>query len=463
MSGTSIMKKYFFFILIFLCAFAHAANVVHEYKLPNGLKLLVKEDHRTPIAITQVWYKVGSSYEPPGITGISHALEHMMFRGSKNYSATQFLQTIAENGAQQNAMTDYDYTTYYELMGADKLPISFKLEADRMRNLLLNEQDFAKEIQVVMEERRMRTDDDPQALTNERFLAAAHIANSYHHPVIGWMTDLVNMNVNDLRRWYQTWYAPNNAIVVVVGDVKPDQVYELAKKYFGPLQPAQLPVVKPQSELKSLGTRIVNVAAPAKLPFLIMGYNTPSVKTATEKWQPYALEVLADILGGGDSSRLQKNLVRGKQLASNINVDYGAYSRLDDLLTINAVPAAGHSITDLRDAIEKEIYSLQNTPVSNAELERVKAQIVANKVYQEDDIAYQANEIGRLEVIGLPWQEIDRGMEMLKNVTAAQVQAVTKQYLTPENLTIGILKPLPMSEKQQQKQSLPNTRGTYVH
>lgn len=458
------MSKYLISILIcFLSLAVFAQNAVHEFKLANGLKLLVKEDHRAPIAITQVWYKVGSSYEPVGITGISHALEHMMFRGSQNYSAAKFLETIAENGGQQNAMTDYDFTAYHELMAADKLPISFKLEADRMRYLLLNEADFVKEIQVVMEERRMRTDDDPQALTNERFLAAAHISNSYHHPVIGWMSDLQNMKIDDLKNWYKTWYAPNNAIVVVVGDVNPQHVYQLAQTYFGVLPSSALPVIKPQAELKNLGTKLINIAAPAKLPFLIMGYNTPVVKTAAEKWQPYALEVLADILGSGDSSRLQKNLVRGKQIAAQINVDYSPYSRLDNVLTINAIPANDHTIPELQTAIEKEIQHIQTTPVTTAELDRVKAQVIANKVFQEDDISFQAYEIGSLEVIGLPWQELDRGMEMIKNVTSAQVQTVAKEFLTPDNLTIAILKPLPITAKQMQQQSLPNTRGSYVH
>lgn len=419
-------------------------SIVHEYQLKNGLKLVVKENHRAPVVITQVWYKVGSSNEHNGITGISHALEHMMFRGTKNYSAENFLQTIAENGGEQNAFTSSDYTAYYEIMSNDKLPLIFKLEADRMRNLLLRPEDFSKEIQVVMEERRMRTEDDPQQLTHERFMAAAHIANPYHHPVIGWMDDLKHMTVNDLRQWYNTWYAPNNAILVVVGDVKPDDVYQLAQKYFGSIPKSELPALKPEKEIKSLGIRTVTVAAPAQLPFLLMGYNTPVVTTATEKWQPYALLVLAAVLDSGDSSRLESRLVRGSQLVSQIDVDYNLYSRLDNLLAISATPAPGHTIDQIQNAILDQIKQLQDQPVAAAELERVKAQVIAGKIYQKDSLSSEASEIGALEAIGLSWREADHAIAEIQKITPEQVQAVAREYLITKNLTVAVLQPLPI-------------------
>lgn len=430
--------------LLFVSVTAQAADAVHEYHLKNGLRLLVKEDHRAPVAITEVWYKVGSSYEPNGMTGISHALEHMMFRGSKNYNAEQFLQTIATNGGQQNAFTFYDYTGYYEMMGADKLPIAFQLEADRMRNLSLRAEDFAKEIQVVKEERRMRIEDDPQQQTAERFYAAAFLSSPYHQPLIGWMHDLDNMTIEDLRAWYKTWYAPNNAIVVVVGDVDPEKVHQLAEQYFGSLQPSTIPQLKPAKEVSSLGEKIVNVSLPAKLPYLLMGYPVPVVKTATEKWQPYALMLLSGILEGSDSSRLEKNLVRGKQMATQIDLVYLPYFRLDTLFEIDALPATGYTAAQVQAAISKEIEKLQQQPVSEAELNRVKARMIANKIYQEDSIEYQAFEIGSLEVIGLSWREIENALQEIKKITPAQVQAVAKQYLIPQNLTVAIFHPLPM-------------------
>ncbi len=429
-----------------------SSPIVHEYQLKNGLRLIVKEDHRAPVVISQVWYKVGGSYEPNGITGISHALEHMMFRGSKNYPGGQFVKIIAENGGQQNASTGDDYTNYYELLSADKLPIAFTLEADRMRNLTLSPQDFAKEIQVVMEERRMRIEDDPQMLTYERFNAAAHVSNPYHHMTIGWMDDLKHMTDQDLRNWYQTWYAPNNAILVVVGDVQPQQVYQEAEKYFGNLPSSQISVLKPRNEAKSLGMRTVNVEAPAKLPWLIMGYNTPVLNTADQKWKPYALLVISAILNSGESSRLQKDLVRGSQIAASVDVSYSPYDRIDNVFIISGTPAEGHSIDQLKTAFLRQIQRLQTQLVTEQELSRIKAQVIASRVYQKDSITNQAQEIGNLEAVGLSWREGDESIKKISAITPAQIQAAAKEFFTSERLTIGELKPLPLTGKEAPEQ-----------
>lgn len=430
-----------------LWALTGSAAPAQEFKLPNGLKLIVKEDHRASVVMSQVWYKVGSSYESDGITGISHALEHMMFRGSKNYGPNQFIQIIGENGGEQNAFTAYDFTAYHEMLSADKLAIAFKLEADRMRNLSLKAEDFAKEIQVVMEERRLRIEDDPQQLTVERFLAAANVSNPYHHPIIGWMDDLQHMTIDDLRQWYQNWYGPNNAVVVVVGDVKPEVVYQLAQEYFGKLPMIKLPTLKPQKEIKPLGKRTLIVKAPAKTPWLIMGYNTPVLNTAEQRWEPYALYVLTAILDGGESARLESNLVRGKQIVSEVDVGYNPYDRIDNVLILEATPADGHTVKEVREALQAEIKRLQTEPVTPAELARVKAQIIANKVYQKDSIEYQAYEIGSLESVGISWQEADQAIKAIEQITPEQVQAVAKKYLTDERLTVAVLQPLPITGK----------------
>ena len=211
---------------------AIAAELVHEYQLANGLKLIVKEDHRAPVVTTHVWYKVGSAHEPGGLTGISHVVEHMMFKGTKNHANGEFSKIIAARGGKENAFTSRDFTGYYQNLNAKHLAVSFKLEADRMRNLVLKDEDFAKEIEVVKEERRMRVDDNPNALTYERFMASAHISSPYHHMTIGWMNDLNHLSNTDLKRWYQTWYAPNNATLIVVGDVKPPACLSISKKIF---------------------------------------------------------------------------------------------------------------------------------------------------------------------------------------------------------------------------------------
>ncbi|MGA1562528.1 MAG: M16 family metallopeptidase, partial [Gammaproteobacteria bacterium] len=229
------------------------ATTVHEHQLENGMRVLVKEDNRAPVVVSQVWYRVGSSYEPAGLTGISHVLEHMMFKGTEKYGPNEFSKIIAQLGGRENAFTGRDYTAYFQRLEASRLEKALELEADRMRNLVLDEAEFLKEREVVAEERRMRTDDKPTSLTYERFLATAYVTSGYHHPVIGWMDDIQNWTIDDLRDWYQRFYAPNNALLVVVGDVKADDVFALAEKYFGPLQPSEINHPRDRAELPMLG------------------------------------------------------------------------------------------------------------------------------------------------------------------------------------------------------------------
>ena len=434
-------------ILLTVSAAQAATGKVHEYRLRNGMKLLVKEDHRAPVVMSQVWYKVGSSYETEGLTGVSHVLEHMMFKGTKRYPDGELTRIVSELGGSQNAGTSSDYTVYYQKLAAKDLATSFELEADRMRHLILTKKDFAKEIKVVREERRMRTDNNPQSKTYERFNAQAHIASPYHHPVIGWMRDLNNMTVDDLKGWYKAWYTPNNAIVVVVGDVDPKRVYRLAKHYFGPIKGRSVPSLKPQDEIPPLGKRSLSVSLPAKLPWLVMGYNVPSLVVEKQQWKPYALEVLVAVLDGGDSARFSKNLVRGKQIATYVNTRYDMTSRLAGLLTFTGVPAKGHTLNELRNAIHDEIKRMQTTLVSADELKRIKTQVIAEKVYSQDSLSYQAYMIGGLEVVGLSWKESDAYVKKIQAVTPAQVREVAKEYLVPARLTIGELHPLPMDMK----------------
>ena len=304
-----------FLTLLLAAAPVLSKGQVHEFALDNGMQVIVKEDHRAPIAVSQVWYKVGSSYEPDGITGISHVLEHMMFKGTQKHPPGEFSRIIAANGGDENAFTGQDYTAYYQTLSNDRLEVSFELEADRMRNLSLIEDEFLKEVEVVMEERRLRTEDKPNSLTYEQFSAVAYRSLPYGNPVIGWMNDLKNLNIKDMRDWYRLWYAPNNATLVVVGDVDPQQVLALAKKHFGPLKPEPVPDVKPLREPPQRGMARTTVKAPAKEPYLLMGYKTPIVNTADEPWEPYALEMLANILDGGDSARFSRELVRGQEIA----------------------------------------------------------------------------------------------------------------------------------------------------
>ena len=438
------MRRLLSIFLLLGSQMALAAGAVTEYQLENGLKLVVKEDHRAPVVISQVWYKVGASYENDGITGVSHVLEHMMFKGTDAHPPGEFSRIIAENGGRENAFTSKDYTAYFQRLEKSRLAVSFELEADRMRNLHLQDKEFQKEINVVMEERRLRTEDKPTALTYEQFVASAFVSSSVRIPTIGWMNDLENMELSDLQAWYQRWYAPNNAIVVVVGDVEPEAVLALAKKYFGPLQPEEIIPPKPRLEPPQQGKRYVNVQVPAEVPYTIMGYKAPVLKTAEKDWEPYALEVLANILDGGDSARLTRELVRGSQIATSAGAGYDLYDRQAGLFLLDGTPAGTHTIAEVQQALFEQVLRLQQTLVTADELARVKSQVVASNVYEQDSSFYQAMKVGQLEAVGLDWKLADAYVDRINAVTAGQVQAVAKKYLVEAQLTIAELDPLPM-------------------
>ena len=430
-------------LLLFCSIFSTSvfSDQVYHYVLKNGLQLFVKVDRRAQVVVSQIWYKVGSSYEPRGITGISHALEHMMFQGSKKYPPGSFTKIVERHGGVQNAGTGADYTVYYQELPSENLELSFQLESDRMKNLSLLKSRFDKEIQVVQEERRLRTDNNPQALTFERFQAVAYVASTYHHPIIGWMNDIKHLTVSDLQTWYKERYAPNNALLVVVGDVDPNKVYKLVKKHFGKIKPQILPEEKPQKEVAFIGKKSVEVNVPAKLPFLIMGYNVPVLNTAKEDWKPYALAVLAVILSGGESSRMSKELVRNKQIATLAQASYYLYSRLSNLFIFEGIPGRDCSIDELEKAFLAQIDQLKNHFVSLEELKRVKAQMVASNVFSKDSLSQQAREIGSLESVGLSWKVGEDFISRIEKVTKEQVQAVAKEFLIPNRLTVAKLNP----------------------
>jgi zinc protease len=290
----------------------------------------------------------------------------------------------------------------------------------------------------------MRTDDKPQSQTYEQFAATAFVNSPYHHPIIGWMDDLENMTGDDARDWYRSWYAPNNATLVVVGDVDPEAVIRDAKKYFGPLKPRDIPKLKPQTEIEQLGPRRVTVKAPAQLPYFVMGYKVPVVKTAKEDWEPYALEMLAHVLDGGDSARFNKHLVRGQQIAASVGAGYDIYSRLADLFIVSGTPSQGRTVDELEKAVIEQIERLKTELVSEAELDRIKTRIVASKVYEQDSVFYQAMQMGTLETVGLDWRLMDSFVERLRAVTPEQVQAVAKKYFIEERLTVAQLDPQPI-------------------
>ncbi len=421
-----------------------ALAAVQEHRLANGMQILVKEDHRAPVVVSMVWYRAGSMDEVTGHTGLAHVLEHMMFKGTRDIPPGEFSRTIARAGGRDNAFTNRDATAYHQQLHKSQLPLALRLEADRMANLMLSDEEFAKEIRVVMEERRMRTDDQPRARLYEAFMAATYAAFPYRTPVVGWMRDLENMTAEDARGWYRAWYAPNNATLVVVGDVDAAAVFAEAEKSFGAIPARALPLRKQQAEPVQRGPRRVTVAAPAELPFLLMGWHVPSLRDVERDVDPYALYLLAAILDGSDAARLPRTVVREQRVAVSVDAGYDPVNRGPGLFVLSAVPAAGRPVEELEAALRAELRRIAEQGVTDEELQRGKVQAVALQVFQRDSMFGQAMQIGVLNNAGLPPDSIDEQVRRLQQVTAAQVQEVAKKYFGDDDLTVAVLRPEPL-------------------
>ncbi|MBI4986761.1 MAG: insulinase family protein [Rhodocyclales bacterium] len=437
-----------------LLAFAGAAAAnPFEKQLSNGLRVIVKEDRRAPTAVHMIWYRAGAMDEHDGNSGLAHALEHMMFKGTQTMAAGEFNRRVAEAGGRDNAFTSQDFTAYFQIVPKRALPQMMALEADRMSNLKITAKEFASEIKVVMEERRMRTEDNPQARVYEALGSVAFQAHPYRRPVIGWMDDLEHMTWQDARDWYKRWYVPNNAYVVVVGDVDHAEVFRLAAKTYGKLKPRALPERKPQNEPQQTGIKRLVVKAPAKLAYLSMAWKVPKLKDVDKDRDPYALEVLAAVLDGHDAARFARNLVREQKVAQSAGSQYDAMVRGESLFVVGGQPGEGRSAADLEAALRGEIKRIQDEGVADEELARVKVQLVASQVYKRDSMMAQAMEIGGLEAAGYRWQDIDKNIEKLRSVTAAEVQAVAKQYFKDDTLTVAVLEPQPVDKAATRKSS----------
>jgi zinc protease len=403
----------------------------HEYRLANGLKLIVREDNRAPTVAHMVWYKAGSMDETNGRTGVAHVLEHMMFKGTKTIKSGDFSKRVAAMGGRENAFTSMDYTAYFQQIERSKLAEVMRLEADRMNNLNFDDAEFVKEIQVVMEERRLRTEDKASGLLYENLMATAYKATPYRHPIIGWMNDLENMVPNDARQWYRDWYAPNNATVVIAGDVDPEKVRAIAEATYGTLSARELPVRKPQIE-----------KAPADTPQLAMAWKVPHIDPAKiEDYEPYALALLAAVLDGYDNARLNRTLVKQDRIANSIDAGYDMVARGPQLFMILGTVAKGKTVAQLENGIRSVLSELKTKGITAAELKRIQVRILADKIYKRDSIFGQAMEIGSSEIAGVSWKQLDPILDRLQAVTPEQVQAVAKKYLIDDTLTIATLEP----------------------
>lgn len=411
------------------------------YQLANGLQVVVVENHRAPIVTHMVWYRVGAADEPPGKSGIAHLLEHLMFKGTPTIPPGEFSKIVARLGGRDNAFTSSDYTAYFQNVAADRLEAVMKMEADRMRNLTLDDHNVVTERAVVLEERRSRTDNNPQALLHERVEAALYLNHPYRRPIIGWGSEIAALNREDALDFYKRWYAPNNAILVVAGDVQPENVKALAETYYGPLKPETVPARLRAEEPPQVAARTVSLEDPrVQQPAWSRSYMAPSY-SASDKAAPYALEVLAEILGGGATSRLYKALAVEQGIAASASAWYDPSAVDQTTFGLAATPRPGVDVAKLQAAMDKEVRLVLDKGISPAEVERAKARLKANVAYARDSLHTAARVLGEALTTGQSVADVEAWPERIAAVTPEQVNAAAKAVLDDRASVTGILLP----------------------
>ena len=424
-------------LLLAAAAPARGATPVLEATLDNGLRVLLLEDHRSPIAAVQLWYRVGSRDERPGATGLAHFLEHMMFKGTPTHGRGEFSRLVERSGGHDNAFTSQDATAYHVDVAADRVELVLRLEADRMRNLLLDPSEVASEREVVMEERRTRSEDDPDGALSEELSAVAFKAHPYRWPIIGWMEDIRRIDAGQLRAFYDVYYRPNNAVLVVVGDVDAPSLLERVRALFGPIPrgpepPPVLAVEPPQP-----GERRVTVhKAGARLPIVAIAYHVPNHRSPDAP----ALSLLSTILFEGRASRLYRTLVHDQQIALDAGGDYPYGARDPSLFWFSATPLPGHTPAELEQALLGEIERLKTEPIPDEELDRARNQVEAGFVWGQDSMHARASTIARFELMG-SWRQLDQFVPEIRAVTAVDLQRAARTYFPAEQRNVGVLLP----------------------
>ncbi len=431
-------------LLVLVEASPSVAADPHEYILSNGMKVLLVEVPKAPVATVQVWYKVGSRNEVMGRAGLSHMLEHMMFKGTAKYPKGSFSRIVRKNGGIDNAFTSQDFTAYFENLAADRVELALELEADRMQGLILDNNEFQTEREVVKEERRLRTDNDPQGALVEALFAQAFLSHPYHWPVIGWFADLDAMSLDDLQRHYDTFYSPNNATLIVVGDIKADTLLPTIKNLFEPIPKGPSPKQALSAEPEQRGERRFLLKREAQVPFVMMGFRVPNYSSEDS----YALDILESILSHGKSSRLYQSLVYDQKNSLAVGAEYSLMQTDSSLFYFYSLVSPGAKVETVEEALQREITRLQNEPPSELELQRAKNQVEASRVFEQDSNFRHAMLLGQSESIGAGWRRVDQFLERIRAVTAKDIQRVAKQYLTQDNRTVGILIPLPSKQPE---------------
>lgn len=413
-----------------------------EFVLSNGMKVLLVEVPKAPVATVQVWYKVGSRNEVMGRAGLSHMLEHMMFKGTAKYAKGTFSRLIRKNGGIDNAFTGQDFTAYFENLAADRVGLALELEADRMQGLVLDRNEFQTEREVVKEERRLRSEDDPQGALVETLYAQAFLSHPYHWPVIGWFTDLDAMTLEDLQRHYDTFYSPNNATLVVVGDIKTETLLPTIKNLFEPIPKGPSPKHVAAAEPEQRGERRFLLKRDAQVPFVMMGFRVPNYSSDDS----YALNLLETILSHGKSSRLYQSLVYDQKNSLAVGAEYSLMQTDPGLFYFYSLVSPDAKLDAVEEALQREITRLQNEPPSDIELQRAKNQVEASRVFEQDSNFRHAMLLGESESIGAGWRQVEQFLAHTQAITAKDIQRVARQYLTQDKRTVGILVPTPSKQ-----------------
>ena len=452
-------------------AFEEAGHGIVVSHLANGLTVVVKPLPRAPTAVHMLWVRVGSMDEVDGYTGLAHMLEHMMFKGTPSVPAGEFSRKVAALGGRENAFTDRDFTGYFQQIPSSRLSDVMKLEADRFAHNSWPDEEFKKELEVVKEERRMRTDDSPRSALYEQLESTQWLASPYRRPIIGWMNDLDNMQPQNARDFYHAWYAPNNAVLVVVGDVNPEQVLALAQSNYGDLPPKVLPDRKPRLEPEQKGIRRVSFKAPAKQAYVMLSWKVPGFKgfatpnnlnahNALASKEALSLTMLSALLDGYEGARLDRALTQGPhRLAQEVGSYYDFAGRGPQIFVLEGAPKEGVSMDQLEVQLKAQLLKVAREGVGEEELKRVKAQWLASTVYKRDSLFNQAQEIGAFWARGLPLDTSDLLIDPLLQVTAQEVQAVAKKYFSDDQLTVAYLWPEAVDEPTLKRQQRAQSAG----
>ena len=442
MSNSNRLLRLFFGAMVVFSPLAAHATAVREVILDNGLKILLLENHKSPAVTFQVWYRVGSRNEKDGKSGLSHFLEHMMFKGTASIKPEEYAKIIAKNGGRSNAFTTSDVTVYFATMSRDKIGIEIEMEADRMANALLGETYFEAEKKVIQEERRLRTDDNPTAALDEVTSAVAFTVHPYRRPVIGWMDDIQNLSRQDLLDHYKLYYAPNNAFIVITGDFSTDEILPKIKAAYEkiPRQP-EPPKVRAE-EPPQKGERRVVFKKEAELPFVLMFYHAPNLKSPDN----YALDLLTVVLASGRTSRLYRDLVYEKRLARGVDANYSSVSIDPSGFSVTAQVMPGKEPAEVEHEIDGLLEKVKSELISERELEKAKNQIESSFIFAQDSIFGQATKIGYYEATG-GWRQMDNYLDGIRRVTREDIRRVAKQYLDRDRRTVGVL--IPTKEKTQ--------------